>query len=146
MTSNPPASMGKRILLMETCSSWSCPATHGHQSIDNLIEFLCVRSQGLGRDNATVKRTRHCSKQWLSVSRLEQVVCIPSLLHTSVRSCRPGSSVFCSLSLVGSWIFRAVVVISVRYSASLAVHTIIRPLDVHLTNCVISSRIVVVLS
>ena len=35
MTSDPQASLGKRILLMK----------HGPQSINNLVKFLCVRSQ-----------------------------------------------------------------------------------------------------
>ena len=35
----------------------------GEQSFNNLIKFLCVRSRGFRRDNATVKKITHCSKQ-----------------------------------------------------------------------------------
>ena len=45
MTSNPPAFLGKRTLLMETCSNRSCPTNMG----------VCVRSQGFRRGNVTDK-------------------------------------------------------------------------------------------
>ena len=35
----------------------------GQQSVINLVKFLCVRSQSFRRDNATVKGTRHCTRQ-----------------------------------------------------------------------------------
>ena len=41
---------------------------------------------------------------------------------------------FCNLPLVGSWLFRVAVVISVRYPPSLAVPKIMRALGVHFTN------------
>ena len=50
VTSKSPAFLGKRILLTEACST-----KHGQQSVNNLVEFLWVRSQRFRRDNATIK-------------------------------------------------------------------------------------------
>ena len=47
-------SWASAFLVMETCKS-VLSHKHAHQSINSLIEFLCVRSQGFGRDKAAAK-------------------------------------------------------------------------------------------
>ena len=110
VTSNPPAFLGKRILLIETCSQRT-----------SIVQNNGDQFPSWGKTSAFQ----------ISFTRL--------ILSARILA-------FCSLSLVGSWLFRAVVVISVRYSPSLTVPTIMRPLGGHFTSCVISSRILVVLS
>ena len=47
VTSNPPAFLGKRTLLMEACSSLSCPTNVGNKESTISSSFLCVKKPGL---------------------------------------------------------------------------------------------------
>ena len=111
VTSDLPASLGKRILLMDTCSSQFCPSNMGHKA-STISSSSCayearasrgttVKGQGIVQDNGN-----HFSRQYSkSASHIRQ---IPSArTHT-----------FCNLSLAGSC------------SPSLAVPKIMRPFRV----------------
>ena len=138
VASNPPAYLGNRILLMVACSSRSSPTKKGNRASTISSSSCAYEARASGgttqqSNDKALFRTMVTSFQ-AGASRLHSKsashICL--ILSARIRA-------LCSLPLVGSWFLRAPVVISVRYSPSMAVPPIMRPPGVHFTNRVISS-------
>ena len=63
VASNPPASLGNRILLMVACSSRSCPTNKGDKASQS--RKVPVRTKaGLQEGQRSSQLMKHCSGQW----------------------------------------------------------------------------------
>ena len=105
---------------METCSSRSCPTNMGIKA-STMSSSSCVRETKASggttqqsKDMALFKTTVTSFQAGARRLHFKSASHIRLILSARILA-------FCSLSLVNSWLFRAVVVNSVRYSPSLAV-------------------------